>query len=209
MHRNVTLRNVRFNWLEIFEGKAFNEGDPHRFRAECIIEPGTPAAEVLDKAVLSAAEDKWPGKAEGMVKVAESSKKCCRKSGDDMPVNKTTFEVPEHYVGNVVLSSSRVLERDGAPRVFVKRPATGKLVEVTKDTAIGADLVKPVPGSFGDVMVSLWGWEFGGSPQINCTLDAIAFTTDGDPLGGRETLGDEQLAAGFGAEIEVAETPFA
>jgi len=208
MHRNVALRNVRFNWLQVLEPSFFQKGDVGRYRAECIIEPDTEADKRLDDAVNSAAEDKWPGKAKGMLKVAVSGGKCCRKVGDDMPVNKKTFELPEHYAGNTVLSTSRVDDRDGPPRVFCKRISTGKLVEVTKDTVFDEDLIKPVPGSYGDVMVSIWGWEFGGSPQLNCTLDAIAFTGEGDALGGRGAISDDTLAAGFCAEIEASENPF-
>ena len=208
MHRNVALLGVRFNWVDVLTGNRFSEGDDLRFRAEVIIEPDSPAAKALDTAITEAAEEKWPGKSEGMIKVATSGGKCCKKVGNEMPIDKKTFEVPEYYLGNTVLSTSRVFERDGAPRVFVKRISSGKLVEITKDTPLDEDLVKPQRGAHGDVMVSLWGWEFGGAPQINCTLDAIAFTNPGDPISQRAPIEDEEVAVGFGKELEVGETPF-
>lgn len=210
MHRNIALRNVRFNWLDVLEPTQYQPGDSFRYRAEVIVEPGSEADKALDVAILSAAEEKWPGKGKGMLAVAASNNKCCRKSGDSMPLNKKTMEIPEHYLGNTVLSTSRVLERDGAPKVYSLRKSTGKLVEVSKDTVFDADLVKPVSGNYGDVMISLWGWEFGGSPQLNCTLDVIVFRSAGDPMGGgRVEVSGDMVAAAFGAEIEEGLDPFA
>lgn len=208
MHRNVSLRNVRFNWLAVLEPKQFNKGDDHRYQAEVLIEEGSEAHKVLNEAVQSAAEEKWPGKGEGMVKVAASNGKCCRKEGDQMPLNKKTMEIPEYYTGNVVLATGRVLERDGEPKVYSQRASTLALVPVTKDTVFGADLVKPVRGNYGDVLVSLWGWEFNGAPQINCTLEAIAFRGEGDALGNQAPVTSDVVADAFGAEIEQEANPF-
>jgi len=208
MHRNVSLRNVRFNWISVLEPKQFDANSDHRFQAEILIEEGSEAHKVLEEALLSAAEEKWPSKGEGMVKVASSNGKCCRKEGSNMPLNKKTMEVPEYYSGNVVLSSSRVQERDGNPKVYSQRASTLALVEVTKDTVFGADLVKPVRGNYGDVLVSLWGWEFNGAPQINCTLEAIAFRGEGDSLGGQVAITPDVIASAFDAEIEAPANPF-
>jgi hypothetical protein len=202
MHRNISLRGVRFNWLNVMEPSYFKPGDPGRYRAEVIIEPGSEADTVLKDALASAAEEKWPGKGEGMIAVAESNKKCCRKDGDTMPLNKKTMAIPEYYLGNTILSTSRVEDRDGAPKVYSERASSGSLVEVSKDTTFDEDLIKPVSGNYGDVMVSLWGWEHSGSPQINCTLDAIAFRRTGDALGGHAPVSTGDIAAAFGAEIE-------
>lgn len=208
MHRNISLRGVRFNWLSVLVPKQFSAGDLHRFQAEVLVEPDSDAAEVLAEALLSASEEKWPGKGEGMIAVAESNKKCCRKSGDTMPLDKKTMEIPEHYLGNIVLSASRVQERDGDPKVYSQRKSNGKLLEVTKDTKFDDDLIKPVRGNYGDVMVSIWGWEHKGSPQLNCTLEAIAFRGEGDSFSTHAAVTTEDVGAAFDAEIEETANPF-
>ena len=95
-------------------------------------------------------------------------------------------------------------DRDGDLKVYSQRLSTLALVEVNKDTVFGADLVKPVRGNYGDVLVSLWGWEFYGAPQINCTLEAIAFRGEGDSLGSQAPVTADVIANAFGAEIEAA-----
>lgn len=202
MHRNISLRGVRFNWLQVLTPSQFKPGDPKRFRAEILIEPGSTAHQTLEDGMLSAAEEKWPGKGEGMLSVTASNKRSCMKEGDSMPLNKKTMEIPEYYLGMIVLSTSRVQDRDGDPKVYCQRKSNGKLVEVFADTTIEDDFVAPVSGNFGDVMVSLWGWEHSGSPQLNCTLEAIAFRTEGDALGGHAAVTTDEIKDAFDAEIE-------
>tara|TARA_Y100000996_G_scaffold92836_1_gene65615 strand:+ start:2007 stop:2639 length:633 start_codon:yes stop_codon:yes gene_type:complete len=208
VHRNVTLNNVRFNWLTVLEPSAFKPGDPLRYRAEVLIEPDSEADKVLMDAIKSAAEEKWPGKSDGHVKSAQINRKVCRKLGTEMPPNKDTGELPSHYQDAVVLSTGRSFDRDGSLRVFCRRKSTGKLVEIDKDTTIDDDLVRPVPGNFGKVLVTIWGWEHSGAPQLNCTLESIAFTVEGDPLGSKAPLKTEAILDAFGEELEEGTNPF-
>lgn len=208
MHSNVVLNSVRFNWVRVLEPKSFQADDPERYQVEVLIEPDSEAHKVLVEAVQSAAADKWGAKAKGYLGSATANRKCAMKDGNTMPPDKNTGELPDYYKDAVVLSCGRKLDRDGPLRVFCLRKSTGKLVEVTKDTKFDDDLVGPNRGNHGKVMVSLWGWEHNGSPQINCTVETIAFLEEGEPLGGQAPLKTDAIKDAFGVDIDVDETPF-
>jgi len=202
MHRNITLHDVQFNWLTVLEPKRFKPDDPARYQAEILIEDGSDTAKMLEEAVFSAASEKWPGKEKGHVATARANLKCAVKFGDKMPPDKNTGEIPEHYKGRVVVSSSRRLDRDGPLRCFSVRKSTGRLVELTQDTNFDGDLVEPKRGCKGKAMISLWAWEHGGSPQINCTVESLMFEDEGEPISANTALTVDAIAGAFGREVE-------
>lgn len=195
----VVLKGVRFNWLNVLEPqKKYG-----RYRAEAIIEPGSAADKALEAAILESAIEKWgEKKAPNFVKSAAADKKVCRQLGDNMKPDKNTGEVPDHYVGKVVLSAGRVDERDGPPKTYCARVGQpNKLVRVTKDSDL-SDLVKPVAGSYGDMIVDVWAFEYNGAPQVNCTLQSIFFREQGEPIRARRDLSADEVAEELGVEIE-------
>lgn len=199
MSETLVLRNVRATWVDVVkQNKKFGN-----YRAEVLLEPDSVEDKKLQLAIHNAAVEKWgESKAERMLKVATANKKVCRKVGETMNPSRKTGEVAEHYLNTVVLNAARKHDRDGAPNVYcAKLSDPGKLVRVHEDSDFSG-LVKPVGGNYCDVIVNVWAFEFDGSPQINCTLETIAFREQGEPLGGREELSEGQIAAALGVEIE-------
>ena len=200
MSESVVLTNVQFNWLDVLaENKKYGN-----YRAECLIEPDSENDKILAEAILAAATEKWgETKAPNYLKSATANKKICRKAGETMNPNRNTGEIAEYYLGKVVLNASRKADRDGAPSVYCARENDStRLVRADADSNFEG-LVRPTSGSFGDVIVNIWAWEHDGAPQINCTLETIAFRAQGEPLGVQRGLSVDQEASLLGVEIEI------
>ena len=202
MSQDLVLKDVRFTWLDVLEeNKKYGN-----YRVECLLEPDSTEDKNLQSAIREAAVEKWgEAKANNFIKSAAANRKVCRKT--EMLPNKKTGEVADFYVGKVVLTASRRADRDGPPRVYCARlDDPTKLKPVSKDSTFDG-LVKPVGGNFGDVIVNIWAFEFDGAPQINCTLDTVAFRREGEPISTRTKLSEAGVAAALGAAIET-DDPF-
>lgn len=200
-HDDIVLRNVRVNWNDLLA-----PNDYGRYRVEVLIEPDSEAHKEAEAAIASACKDKWGSaeRASGMRQIATANGKCCLKDGNLMPPNKKTMELADHYKDVFVLSASRKVEK-GRPALYTKRLKTGKFIEVNEDTPLDPEEFVPVAGgNFADILVSFWGWEHKGSPQVNCTLEAVKFTNVGDSLGGGPKLTEERVLGAFG-DLEIDE----
>ncbi len=199
MSETLVLRGVRFTYLDVLtQNKKFGN-----YRVECLLEPDSIEDKKLQLAIREAAVEKWgSAKADNFIKAASANNKVCRKLGDRKNPNKNTGEVSDFYLGKVVVTASRKHERDGAPDVFcAKTDDASKIVKVTDGSDLSG-LVKPVGGNFGDVIVNVWAFEFDGAPQINCTLETIAFRSEGEPISTRRAMSDDAIADAFGAQVE-------
>lgn len=201
MSETVVLKGVRAVWLDVLkQNKKFGN-----YRAEVLIDPGSQAEKDLDEAINNVAKEKWGAKAPTMLKVATANRKVCRKPGESMNPSKQTGEVADHYRGKIVLNAARKHDRDGAPNVYcAKLDKPSQLVRVHAESDL-SKLVKPVGGNYCDVIVNVWPFEFDGSPQVNCTLETIAFRSEGDPITARDSMSESQLASVLGAEISADE----
>lgn len=199
MSETLVLRGVRFTYLDVLtENKKFGN-----YRVECLLDPDSIEDKKLQLAIRETAVEKWgAAKADNFIKAATANNKVCRKLGERKNPNKNTGEIPSFYEGKVVLSAGRKAARDGAPGVFcAKVDDPTKIVRVAEGSDL-TGLVKPVGGNFGDVIVNIWAFEYDGAPQINCTLETIAFREEGEPISTRQPMSEQAISDALGAEVE-------
>lgn len=157
----VQLKNVRLSFPDLFEPRAFKAGDEPKYKATLLIAKDDPQVEVIEKAILATATEKWGAKAASVIKgIRGNPNKFNFQDGDTKDY--------DGYAGNMALSASSksrplVIDRDKTP--------------------LGAADGRPYAGCYVNASLELFGYDNSGN-GISATLKGVQFVRDGDAFGG-------------------------
>lgn len=158
----VLLKNVRLAFPSLFEPRDFNGEGKKVFSALFIMEKEAEAVQVLRRAMMEAATQKWQAKAKDIAKSLKAGGKVPLRDGDE----KSEID---GFAGNLFVSARTnirplVIDRDKTP--------------LTENDG------KPYSGCFVNAMVEVWAQDNAFGKRINCTLLGVQFAKDGDAFGG-------------------------
>lgn len=158
----ITLKNVRLAFPDIFEAKAFSDGDEPAFSATFLLDAKHPQLKELKEMMKEVVRDKWGAKADAIYKDLEAKDRLALHDGD----LKTEYEGFEgnFYVSARNKSRPLVLDRDKTPLT----QADGR----------------PYAGSYVDVSLDLWAQDNKYGKRVNASLRGVRFVKDGDAFAG-------------------------
>ena len=125
----LKIVEVRGSFLNLFEPKQWNEGEP-RYSGVFSIEPGSANARILTAGLIDVAKEKWGNKAEAVLKDLKAKGRVAYK---EEPLSKDG-EVYEGFEGMYTLKASSkarplVVDRDKTPLSAADgRPYSGSYV---------------------------------------------------------------------------------
>lgn len=172
--RRVTLKNVRLSYPNVWEARAFADGDGKpAFSAAFLIPKDTTLGKdtILDieDAIEAAKEAEWDNK---IPKIKRSN--IAFRDGDDDQDGEIDLK-PENEGMMIV------------PARNYKRP---KVLDRDKTELVEADNVI-YGGCFVDAIVTFWAQTYKNTPRINCSLEGIRFREDGEAFGAPPISGDD------------------
>lgn len=176
------LQNVRLSFPDLFSPRKVNdEGNP-RFGASLLFAPGSENHKKLETAIREAANEKWGGKAEAVLKQLSGQDRVCLRDG--------STKAYDGYDGNMYVSASSTVK----PGIFGRDRR--ELRE--EDGVIYA-------GCFVNASIEVWAQDNKYGKRINATLRGVQFFADGNAFsGGRPANADEfdDLSEGAAADFE-------
>lgn len=183
------IDNVRADWPNLFKGEQYQGTGNYRCGVTLIISPDHPQYKQVEKAIETAAAEKWKDKAPANMKAARAKDNLCLRDGD------TKAATSDGYAGNFYISAS------------CKGAETE--AECDKPTVYTADRVKVTSpadspiyrGCYVNALVEFYAMDAYGS-QVNCKLVAVQFRKDGDAFGSAPAKADdfEDLSEGADAD---------
>ena len=159
----ITLTDVRISFTQnLFKAGSFQPEQTPKYGSTFIFEPGSENEKALKKAMLEAAEAKFPGKGQANIKQLNASGKVCLRSGDE----KSNYEGFEGKMFIAASSKKRptVVDRDRSP--------------LTEDDG------RVYPGCYVNAILEIWAMDNQYGKRINAELTGVQFVRDGEPLGG-------------------------
>lgn len=171
----VTLRNVRLSFADIFEPKEQKNDDGttrKTYGANFLIAKEGDEfnnVKVIQKAATAAKRRKWGDDEDKWPKL--KPEKVCLRDGD--------LEDWDGYADMFYVSSNR-READGPPRTITNRKdADGKWIPAKPGEA-----ACPYAGCYVNAIVRLWAQDNEHGKRINASLEAIQFLRDGEAFSG-------------------------
>lgn len=158
----LILKNVVISFPELFEAKAFGDGDP-KFSLTALIEKGSENDKKIQAAIKEVLAAKFGAKAESTHKQIESnSQRNCYTEGD----TKAEFA---GFAGKMALRASSpirptVVDRDKSP--------------------LAREDGKIYPGVKANVIVKFFAYDNKFGKGVSCGLAGVQFFEHGEPLGG-------------------------
>ncbi len=161
----VKLQDVRISFCQsLFEPEQYQGKGPFRHSATFLIEPGSANDKAICAAILAAAAEKWPKKAQAMVDgMKGNSNKFCYQNGD--------LKDYDGYQGMMYIASHRK-QSDGQPLVIDRNKAP-----------LTATSGKPYGGCYVNATIDIYAQD-GENSGIRAGLLAVQFLKDGDSFGG-------------------------
>ena len=159
----MRLDNVRLSFPQLFTATSFNPEQKKKFSATLLFADGSETDKAVKKAILDAAEAKWPGKGAAMVKQLQAQGKLCLRGGEEKP-NYDGFGEGVKFVNASNDKRPTVIDRDRTP-----------LTE--EDGRIYA-------GCYVNAVVEFWGQDNQWGKRVNCSLRGVQFARYGEPFGG-------------------------
>ena len=165
----VTLKRVRLSFADIWQAKAFGDGDGEpKFSANFLIDPdgkyGAANLDAMEDAIEHViSQQKEPRPFEKL-----KDEKRCLRNGDDYDY--------DGYEGMMFVSASNA-----------KRPV---ILDRDKTALTEADGVV-YSGCIVDAIVRVWGQDNKWGKRLNASLEGIRFVEDGEPFGAAPLDPDE------------------
>lgn len=132
------------------------------FSATGILKPGHKSIPLVQKAMLAAAEAKWPGKGQQVLQALAAGGRICLRDGNSKPDTAG-------YPGNFFISA---------------RTPTHPLVIDQNRQPLTAASGKPYSGSRVNMSLAIWAQDNQYGKRINAQLRGVQFVGDGTPLAG-------------------------
>lgn len=159
----IIIKNARLSFPSLFEHEIYNNEDTGKFAATLLIPKDHPIVPTIEKAVQSAAEEKF-GKP-----LPKGVKFQVLMDGDEKDY--------DGYEGHYSIKASTK-----------KRPV---LIERDKTPIVKDD--KLYAGCFVNASISIWVMDNKYGKKVLANLNAIQFFEDGDPLSGGVDYSDDDF----------------
>lgn len=158
----VTLKNVRLAFPQIWEAKQVNgEGKP-AFSAAFLLSADDAQVDAINEAIDMCAVEKWTTKAKTVLGALRGKDAAALHSGD----TKAQYE---GFAGNY----------------FVSARSYTKVLVVDRDrTQLEQSSGKPYGGCYVDASVEFWAQDNQWGKRVNATLRWVQFRRDGDAFAG-------------------------
>lgn len=157
----VNLKKVRLSFPNLFEAKAFENGQNKRYGATFLVEPGSKNDKAIKEAIAEVTKEKFPkDHAKKLEAWKDDTRKHCYTDG-----NKKEYD---GYENMMALVANR-REEDLPPRV---KAADGTTDLTAKDG-------KPYAGCYVNAIVELYAQD-GKFPGVRAQLLGVQFCADGD-----------------------------
>jgi hypothetical protein len=179
----ITIRNARLAFPNLFEAKSVNGGEP-TFGASFIIPKDHPQVAEIEAAIVDAAKTKWGAKATDILKGLRMQDRLCLHDGD----TKTQYDGFEGQLFVSANSKTRPLCAD-----------RDKSILSAADGVLYA-------GCFVYATVEIWAMDhsqFG--KRVNAQVKTVQFFRDGDAFsGGRPGTVEDLVDLEEGADSDLA-----
>jgi len=175
----VTLRDVRVSYPNLFEPRAFSPGDREKFSATFLIEKGSENQKVVEDAIRAVARGKWGDNVPNPLK---------------HPLRDGSEKESAGYTADQVFFSANT----------TKRPV---IVNRTAEPVVDGDPEAPYAGCYVNATVSFWAMDSAYGKRVCCELRGVQFVRDGDAFGGGspavgfESLDGDKAPAGGGSDV--------
>lgn len=158
----VTLTNVRLAFPQLFEARAFSDGQGEAYSASFIFAEDHPAAKVMRDAIEAVGSDKWASKWPALKKELNAKDKTALHSGD----SKASYS---GFAGNLYVSARSkvrpaVVDRDRSP--------------LTQSDG------KPYAGCYVNAILDVYPQDNAYGKRVNASLKGVQFFADGDAFSG-------------------------
>jgi hypothetical protein len=169
MNHQVTLLRVRLSFPNLFEAKAGDAGATPRYGAQFLIDGKDKAnLDKVNAAIDAAIKEKWPKRAN------RKGLKVCLKDAGEKADKYDGYED-----GNWFLSANRSVKQ-GRPLVVDR-----KKTPVTEQDGV------VYGGCYVNAGVSIYAMTHPtGGDQVNASLEAVQFVSDGEPFGSAKPTAD-------------------
>lgn len=163
----VTTGKVRFSFVNLFEPKAFGEGQPEKFSVMVLIPKSDVVTvkackDAIDTAAKNALMTKFSGKMPAVLKT--TFKDCDVDTDNDGEIFAEKWPYAAgHYQINVSTLNRPAIVDAGLQRVL--------------------DPTVVYSGCYGRVSINFFAYCFQGSKGISAGLNNVQFLEDGEPLG--------------------------
>lgn len=155
------LSNVRLSFPGLWKAEPYKPGDDPKFKATFLVEKGTPLAAEIDAKILAVLKEKYPSKADSLLKgIRGNSNKFCWQDGDAKSY--------AGYEGMMALSTKATI-----------RPS---VMDTNRAPLVEAD-GKPYAGCYVNASVDIFAYEKSGV-GISASLRGVQFVRDSDPFSG-------------------------
>lgn len=164
------LPNVRLSFPDLFEARAFKEGDTPKFKASFLIPKNSVLAKAVDKEIERVATAKWGAKAATVLKgIRQNPNKFCFQDGDTKSY--------DGYEGMMCVSAANKI-----------RPT---VIDRDKSQLVQAD-GKPYAGCYVNAQIEFFAYTNSGN-GISASLSGVQFVKDGDAFSGGQVASPEDF----------------
>lgn len=181
---NITLKNVRLSFPQIWKAVGFNESTPvdqHKFSATFLVAKGSENDRIIQETITEVAAAKWGKRAEAILaQIRPQTNKFAYQDGD--------LKDYDGYEGHMSIKASTktrpiLVDKDRTP--------------VTEEDGV------LYAGCYVNAVISIYAYDAQGNKGITAALTGIQFVRDGDAFGAAKPSADQlfdDLSAGTGAE---------
>ncbi len=167
----LSIKNARLSFSNLFEPRAFEEGQEKKYGATFLIPKDSPQVKEIEKAILEAATTKWGAKAKATLdSLRGNSQKYCFTDGD--------LKDYDGYEGHMALSAKNA-----------KRP----LIIDRDKTPLTAEDGRPYDGSYVVASIELWMQDNKWGKGVRATLRGVQFYKDGDAFAGGAPASEDEF----------------
>lgn len=158
----VTLNDVRASFVNVFDAKAVNDGDP-RYSCTLLFGKDHPAVKLLNTAMLGVAQEQWKDKAGAVIAQLKAQDRLAVHDG------ATKASTYEGFEGQLFVNASNAVR----PTII-----DGLRAPLTKADG------KPYAGCYVNAIVDIWAQDNKFGKRINASLLGVQFLRDGPKLAG-------------------------
>ena len=170
----VVLNSVRLSFPHLFTPQAGTDGGEPKYNCTAIVEPGSPNARALAKAVEAVAKEKWADKANATLATLRKTDKVCYREEPKANQSGDVYSGFEdmHWVSASDKTRPTVVDRDKSPLTA----ADGR----------------PYGGCYVNLILDVWAQDNSYGKRVNCSLKGVQFVKNGDAFsGGAPASADE------------------
>lgn len=166
----LMLKRKRLAFPALAVPQAIGDGEP-AYGGRLIIQPSDPDVELIDKAIIEVAREKWKDKADDILQVLREDKKLCFLKAPYR--SSKTGKVYDGFEDTYSLGMRNGKTRPTAIDKYGK--------EITDKSEIERILYA---GCYANVKVEIWAQDNSFGRRVNCSVLGVMFADDGNSFGG-------------------------